>query len=146
VHWLCIYYMRFFGFFTFLIHLSRFYFPRTYIFLSWFLCVISDMLCTRIFHAVAQTHIPHSLHCSNLCRACFPLHIFQYDSMIREAGLASYTTERYGRYDPNTRPTLFFTMPVNICPPRPPMDQLGAHRFLESRSLVRKKTTAVRTR
>jgi len=46
----------------------------------------------------------------------------------REAGLASFSTKSYGAgaesYDPNIRPTLFFTTPVNICPPRPPIDQL----------------------
>ena len=82
------------------------------------------MLCTRIFHGVAQTqsHISHSPHVRIYAAHAF--HFTSFNSMIREAGLASYITERYRSYDPNTRPTLFFTTPVNICPPRPPTDQL----------------------
>jgi hypothetical protein len=63
------------------------------------LSVISDMLCIRIFHVVAQTQsdIYYSLHCSNFCHTCFsiPHRLAQYDYMFREAGLASYITRLY---------------------------------------------------
>jgi hypothetical protein len=59
------------------------------------LSVISDMLCTRIFHVVAQTQsdISHSLHFKFVSRMFSVSHILaQYDYMFREAGLASYIT------------------------------------------------------
>jgi hypothetical protein len=106
------------------------------------------MLCTCTFHAVAHTqlHVPHSPHCSSSTVHVFGSH-FQRGMMIiwtRKAGLTCSISKSYSAgaedYDPNTRPTLVFTTPVNIWPPRPPIDQLEettswAHRFLASRSL-----------
>jgi hypothetical protein len=93
--------------------------------------VFSDMLCTGTFHAVAHTqlHFFHPLHCSSSTVHVFCSHFWRSMKMIwtREAGLASFSTKSYNvgaeSYDPNIRPTLFFTTPVNICPPRPPIDQ-----------------------
>ena len=62
------------------------YFLWTFLLILFFLsffrlnlaCVFSDMLCIRIFHAVAHTqpHISYSLHCSDFHCACLFFHIF----------------------------------------------------------------------
>ncbi len=51
----------------------------------------------------------------------------------KQVSLALYysITKRSERanYDPKTLPTLFFTTPVSICPPRPPIDQFEETMF-----------------
>lgn len=106
----------------------------TYFFLVLLFCLVcSDMPCICILYAVAhtQSHFSHSLHYSNFHCACL-LPDFQHSVKMmiwtRAAGRTCSAPKNYsagvGIYDPNTRPTLFFTTPVNICPPRPPIDQL----------------------
>jgi len=119
---------------------ARFILQRTrlLIFFFWFhllFRVISDMLCTCISQAVAhtQSHIFHFIvillhvyHSSTPSRKV----LVTMDPRSRSRWHCNKTKEsKWAGYDPKTLPTLFFTTPVSICPPKPPIDQLEETMF-----------------
>jgi hypothetical protein len=97
--------------------------------------VISDMLCTCISQAVAHTQ-SHIFHFTVSC--CMFIHssalshkiLMTMDPRSRSRWHCNKVKEsKWAGYDPNTLPTLFFTTPVSICPPKPPIDQLEETMF-----------------
>jgi len=108
-HWPCIYCL---DIFKFLDHSSMFMDSLSYFSFGLNLPrVISDMVCTCIFYAVAhtQSHISHSPRCSGFRFACVLFHIFRRSMVIswtREARLAGSVTEFYSTSADVTTKTL----------------------------------------
>jgi hypothetical protein len=98
--------------------------------------VISNMLCTCISQAVAHIHNRtfFSFH-------CILLHVYRSSASSRKLLMTIDPRSRsredchkakeskWACYYPKTLPTLFFTTPVSICPPSPPIDQLEETTF-----------------